>query len=105
MRARIDSACGKTHLTAMNAKTTLSAKGQVVIPKDVRDQLGFAPGQVLDVVPMGGGVLLKPQHKKSGRSFDEIMAGIRARYRHQGPPLSVEDMDEAVARMFRDSQD
>jgi len=33
------------------------------------------------------------------------MAGIRARYRHQGPPLSVEDMDEAVARMFRDSQD
>jgi AbrB family looped-hinge helix DNA binding protein len=89
----------------MNAKTTLSAKGQVVIPKDVRDQLGLAPGQVLDVVPMGGGVLLKPQHKKSGRSFDEIMAGIRARYQHQGSPRSVKAMDEAVARMFRDPQD
>jgi AbrB family looped-hinge helix DNA binding protein len=97
MRARIDSACGKTHLTAMNAKTTLSAKGQVVIPKDVRDQLGFAPGQVLDVVPMGGGVLLKPQHKKSGRSFDEIMAGIRARIDYKGPPVSIEEMNETIA--------
>jgi AbrB family looped-hinge helix DNA binding protein len=89
----------------MNAKTTLSAKGQVVIPKDVRDQLGLAPGQVLDVVPMGGGVLLKPQHKKSGRSFDEIMVAIRARYEHREAPLSVEQMDDAIARMFRDRED
>ena len=86
----------------MNAKTTLSAKGQVVIPKDVRDQLGLAPGQVLDVIPMGGGVLLKPQHRKSGRSFDEIMAGIRARYQHKCPAISIEEMDEAIAQMFRD---
>lgn len=96
---------GKTHLTAMNVKTTLSAKGQVVIPKDVRDQLGLVPGQVLDVVPMGGGVLLKPQHRKSGRSFEEIMVGIKARYRQQGPALSIKDMDAAVAQMFRDRED
>ncbi len=96
---------GKTHLTGMNAKTTLSAKGQVVIPKDLRDQLGLAPGQVLDVVPMGGGVLLKPQHRKSGRSFDEIMISIKGRYQHQGPPVAIEDMDQAIAQMFRDRQD
>lgn len=96
---------GKTHLTGMNAKTTLSAKGQVVIPKDVRDQLGFTSGQIFDVVPMGGGVLLNPQHKKSGRSFEEIMVGIKARYQHQGPPVSIEEMDEAIAQMFRDRQD
>lgn len=105
MTARIDSLRGKTHLTNMNAKTTLSAKGQVVIPKDVRDQLGFTSGQIFDVVPMGGGVLLNPQHKKSGRSFEEIMVGIKARYQHQGPPVSIEEMDEAIAQMFRDRQD
>ncbi|WP_256869421.1 AbrB/MazE/SpoVT family DNA-binding domain-containing protein [Sphingobium lactosutens] len=92
---------GKTHLTVMNAKTTLSAKGQVVIPKDVRDQLGLMPGQVLDVVAMGGGVLLKPQHKKSGRSFDEIMAGIRARIDYQGPPVTIEDMNQTIAEGWR----
>jgi AbrB family looped-hinge helix DNA binding protein len=89
----------------MNAKTTLSAKGQVVIPKDVRDQLGLSPGQVLDVVPMGGGVLLKPQHRKSGRSFDEIMVSIKARYQHQGPPVAIPDMDEAITQMVQDRQD
>lgn len=104
MTGRIDGKAGKTHLTGMNAKTTLSAKGQVVIPKDVRDQLGLVPGQVLDVVPTGGGVLLKPQGRKSGRSFDEIMAGIRARYQHHGAPVSIEDMEDAIARMFRDQQ-
>lgn len=88
----------------MNAKTTLSTKGQVVIPKDVRDRLGLIPGQVLEVVAMGGGVLLKPQHRKSGRSSDEIMAGIRARYQHQGPPVSIEEMDEAITQMFRDQK-
>jgi len=89
----------------MNAKTTLSAKGQVVIPKDVRDQLGLSPGQVLDVVPMGSGVLLKPQHRKSGRSFEEIMVSITARYQHQGSPIAIPDMDEAITQMFRDRQD
>ncbi|WP_244884372.1 AbrB/MazE/SpoVT family DNA-binding domain-containing protein [Sphingobium cupriresistens] len=94
---------GKTHLTVMNAKTTLSAKGQVVIPKDVRDKLGLEPGQVLDVVLMGGGVLLKPQHKKSGRSFEEIMAGIRARMDYKGPPVSIEDMNLTIAEHWAKS--
>ncbi|HAF40193.1 MAG TPA: AbrB family transcriptional regulator [Sphingobium sp.] len=85
----------------MSGKTTLSAKGQVVIPKDVRDQLGLAPGQVLDVVPMGGGVFLKPQHRKSGRSFEEIMAGIRARIHYDGPTVTIEEMNETIAECWR----
>jgi len=85
----------------MNAKTTMSAKGQVVIPKEVRDALGFTPGQTLDVVRMQGGVLLTPTNKKSGRSAEEILARIReiAPAWH-GPPVSIEEMDRAVDAMF-----
>lgn len=84
----------------MNAKTTLSAKGQIVIPKDVRDALGLVPGQTLEVVQTGGGILLRPTSAKSGRSFEEITRRIRERIRYTGPVVSVEEMDQAIADMW-----
>lgn len=100
-RAKIDSPAGKTHLTGVNAKTTLSAKGQVVIPKDVRDSLGLRPGQVLNVIRTQGGVLLTPEIAKSGRSTEEIFARIREiAPKWEGPPVSIEEMDAAVDAMF-----
>jgi AbrB family looped-hinge helix DNA binding protein len=88
----------------MNAKTTMSAKGQVVIPKDVRDAMGFLPGQQLEVIRSGDGVFLRPVHKKSGRTADEIFARIREiAPPWKGPPLTDEDMKAAVDRMFRET--
>ena len=85
----------------MNAKTTISAKGQVVIPKEIRDAFGFGPGQVLDVVKTQTGVLLVPEQKKSGRGSAEIFARLReiAPPWH-GPPASIEEMDKAVDAMM-----
>jgi AbrB family looped-hinge helix DNA binding protein len=84
----------------MNARTTMSAKGQVVIPKDVRDALGLKPGQALDVVQTAGGVMLRPVARKSGRSFEEITAEIHARIKYDGPPVSLEDMNQSVGEMW-----
>ncbi|MEQ1639533.1 MAG: AbrB/MazE/SpoVT family DNA-binding domain-containing protein [Novosphingobium sp.] len=45
----------------MTMQTRLSAKGQVVIPKDVRDRLGLTEGTVFDVIDRGNEVVLKRQ--------------------------------------------
>jgi len=71
-----------------------------VIPKDVRTELGLAEGQELDVITVNGGVLLRPVQRKSGRSFDELLADFHSRVRYEGPPVSIEEMDEAVARIW-----
>jgi AbrB family looped-hinge helix DNA binding protein len=88
----------------MTATTTLSAKGQVVIPKDVRDALGLKPGQVLGVQRTMNGVLLSVEHPKSGRTAEQIFARLREiAPKWEGPPVTDEMMDAAIDTMFRET--
>lgn len=84
----------------MQATTHMSEKGQVVIPKAIRERLKLITGDRFEVVERPDGVLLKKQTQKSGRSFDEITASIRARVNYDGPPVSGDDMKNAIARMW-----
>ena len=84
----------------MSATTKLSAKGQVVIPSDVRRALGLSVGQTLRVTKTERGVLLTPMFQKTGRSTEELVRELRQIYTHKGPPATVEEMDQAVERMF-----
>ena len=81
-------------------QTKLSAKGQVVIPKDVRDRLRWTQGQALDVVETADGVLLKRPQKFGTLTVQEALERIRARVKYTGPPLSVEEMNEAIDEMY-----
>lgn len=40
------------------AKTKLSSRGQIVIPKEIRDKLGLSPGQKLEVYDEGNKIVL-----------------------------------------------
>ena len=93
----IDRQLDKTYLTRMNTHTRMSSRGQVVIPKDMRDELGLSAGQTLDVIKFSGGVLLRPLAKKSGRSFETIISELQQRALYQGPPVSIEEMNETIA--------
>ena len=96
----IDFADGKSHLTVMHGTTHMSEKGQVVIPKATRDRLKLVKGERLDVIERPDGVLLRIQPKIKKGDFEEITARIRARNTYRGPPVSVEDMDAAIAEMW-----
>jgi AbrB family looped-hinge helix DNA binding protein len=50
--------------------TVLSSRGQVVLPKAVRERLGLEPGQRLAVQISGDGVVLRPERPatRTGRA-------------------------------------
>ena len=83
----------------MTAQTRLSAKGQVVIPKDVRDRLGLLEGTVFDVVERGNEVILKRRDAQpKGITAAEAVREIRSFYRYEGPPVSLDEMREAASK-------
>ena len=85
----------------MNVQTRVSSKGQIVIPKDVRDRLHIAAGDRLEVVERPDGVLLRKNAAKSGKTFEECVAIIRQAIKYDGPPVSIEEMNESIADMWK----
>jgi len=90
----------------MNAATRMSEKGQVVVPKDVRDRMGWLTGTDLEVVEMADGVLLRPRSERKGLTMEEALAKLRKIYTHKGPPVPLEEMSlmaqEQAKRGFDD---
>ncbi len=84
----------------MNAQTKVSAKGQIVIPKEIRRRHQMSPGRLLDVIETPDGVLLRPHMKKEGISVDEAIARIRRIIKYDGPPVTIEEMNESIRQMW-----
>jgi AbrB family looped-hinge helix DNA binding protein len=59
----------------MTAMTKVSAKGQVVIPKDVRDRLRWPQGTELEVVDGPAGVMLRKKEPAIRAALDLHRAG------------------------------
>jgi AbrB family looped-hinge helix DNA binding protein len=74
------------------ATITLSSKGQVVIPKEVRDELHWAAGTQISLVLSASGVTLKAVPKKTGRKLEDLIGMLK----HDGPALSTEDLCKPV---------
>lgn len=77
--------------------TKLSAKGQVVLPKRVRDELGWEIGTEFVVERSGTGVTLRPKASVRKGSVREL-AGI---LKHVGRPVSLGEMEQSIVREAR----
>ena len=76
-------------MSATSATSTLSTKGQVTLPKAVRDQLHWEAGTRLTVVLTPDGVFLKPLTTTFAPTRPEDVFGCLG---HKGRPRSVEEM-------------
>ncbi|WGS88121.1 AbrB/MazE/SpoVT family DNA-binding domain-containing protein [Methylomonas sp. MED-D] len=83
------------------ATITLSSKGQVVIPKEIRDELHWEAGTELTLVSNASGVTLKAAPKKTGRNLADLIGMLK----HDGPPLSTEALCQPVDLNEEDSSD
>ncbi len=81
--------------------TRLSSKGQVILPKSVRDARHWASGTAFSVELVGDGVLLRPL-KQGGTSRLEDVAGC---LRVSGPARAVDEMDGAILAETRRRRD
>jgi bifunctional DNA-binding transcriptional regulator/antitoxin component of YhaV-PrlF toxin-antitoxin module len=77
------------------SRIVFSTKGQVVIPKDLRDAKGFGPGVAAEAIDHPEGVLIKAIPVRKKRDVRELN-GILAPY-YNGPPVTIEEMNEAIA--------
>jgi AbrB family looped-hinge helix DNA binding protein len=77
---------------AESATTTVSTKGQVILPKAIRQRRKWGPGTRLIVEETADGVLLKPAPLFPPTRPEDV-AGMLA---YDGPPKTIEEMDEAI---------
>lgn len=75
------------------ASVKLSSKGQVIIPKPIRDAYHWENGQELVLTDTGNGILLQPKAPFAEATLDEVAGCLH----YSGKPKSIEDMENAIA--------
>ena len=81
------------------ATTTLSSKGQVVIPEEIRERLGLKAGAQFVVVADRDVVIFKVLDPPALREFAPLMARARQAARRAG--LRQADIATAISRVRR----
>jgi len=74
---------------------TLTSKGQTVIPKAIREQLGLKPGDTIDfILQENGDILIRP----AAQDVRKLKGML---HRPGRKPVSIEDMNIAIKQRKR----
>ena len=69
-------------------ESTITSRGQTTVPKAVREALELKAGDRVRYTIEGSTVRIRPLRS---------ISRLRGIVQHQGPPLSLQDMDRAIA--------
>ena len=76
----------------LSSQLSLSTKGQVVIPKKVRDALNWKAGTDLILVMTNNGVILQAAPQKTG----DNLAKLRGFIHYEGEPVDLDTLCQSV---------
>jgi antitoxin PrlF len=79
--------------------TSMSSRGQVVIPQDIRKRMGLEEGAKFMVFSDGGNLLMKPVLKPSMTAFKKLLRDSHEYARRAG--LERGDVKKAIQRVRR----
>ncbi len=78
------------------ALSTLTSKGQITIPKSLRESMSIDAGDKIEfIINEQNEVVIKPITKKASEVF-----GLLNKYK-KNKAVSIEEMDQAVANQFK----
>lgn len=77
--------------------TKLSSKGQVIIPKHIRESHHWDTGLELQVIEFEGGILLKPKAPFEKTCISDVAGCLQ----YTGPRKTDEDIQEAMKQAAR----
>ena len=75
---------------------TLTSKGQITLPKEIRDRLGLDAGSVLDFAILPDNTIAARLVKPNARRLRGLLKSPHAK------PVTVRQMDEGIARLLRE---
>jgi AbrB family looped-hinge helix DNA binding protein len=82
-------------------RTRLSTKGQLIIPKVIRDRHGWSPGVELAIEDRGESVIVRLARPFPETTLDELAGCMR----YRGPARSLEEMEAAIERGVRERRE
>lgn len=71
----------------------LSTKGQLVVPKEIRQRHGWTEGTELVLEEQGDGVLLRPSRQVPETTLEDLVGCTG----YKGPAKSLEEMEAGIA--------
>jgi antitoxin PrlF len=80
------------------ATTTLTSKGQMTLPKSVRDDLNLKPGDKIEVEKRDGKYVLEPRRKNARELFGSLKSAGEK-------PMTAKEMDEALGRALAEDDE
>jgi AbrB family looped-hinge helix DNA binding protein len=81
--------------------TRLSTKGQVILPKSIRDARGWAAGTELAVEETAGGIMLRPLRQSQPSRLEDVVGCLR----YTGRPKTLRQMEKAIAKGVKERRD